>query len=163
MAKILNKGFDKTSETDFTVSAAGLDYGTNFRVKGEEPGEVVLTNLTSPRDRVETLRFGFSEVKDVYKNTSIDQSVQAASKAGVQILSGVYDTYSLTDDTDAGYRVDLPVSAHLVVKIPNSEYIAASDVLELVMRAVGGLFEGETAATTRIESMLRGSLKPSDV
>lgn len=160
MAKTLNKGFDPTGEaSDKTLAIAGFKYPDEFRVKSESPDEAILVNITSPMDRVEKLRFAYSEVADVYKNTSIDSSVAAASKRGVQVLAQASETWSLTDDADPEYRVDLPVSAHIVVKIPACEYISETDILELLGRAVGGLYDG-TTAQWRLSDLVRGALVP---
>lgn len=161
MAKILNKGYDVTNETSLVTAAVGLDFATDFRVKEETPKEVKLVNITSPLDRPEVLRFAYSEVADVYKNTSIDKTVYAPTTKGVQILAQVMDTFSLTDDTDASYRVDLPVSAHLVIKVPANENISIADIQGIVNRLNGCLFEGKTTATARLDAILRGSLTPS--
>lgn len=116
-------------------------------------------NITSPMDRIEKLRFAYSEIGDVYKNTSIDPSVAAASKRGVQVLAQTSETWSLTDAVDPEYRVDLPVSAHIVLKIPACEYISEADILELLGRTIGGLYDG-TTAEWRLNDLVRGSLVP---
>lgn len=160
MAKTLNKGFDSTGEVmDKTLAIAGFKYPDEFRVKSESPDEAILVNVTSPMDRLEKLRFAYSEVADVYKNTSIDSSVAAASKRGVQILAQASETWSLTDAADPEYRVDLPVTAHIVVKVPACEYISETDILELLGRTVGGLYDG-TTAQWRLSDLVRGALVP---
>lgn len=160
MAKVLNKGYDVTGEVmDKTLTISGYKYPDEFRVKSESPDEAILVNITSPMDRIEKLRFAYSEIADVYRNTSIDSSVAAASKRGVQVLGQVSETWSLTDESDPEYRVDLPVSAHVVVKIPACEHISEADILELLGRAIGGLYDG-TTAEWRLSDLVRGSLVP---
>lgn len=163
MAKTINKGYVTTDETSLVTAAVGFDYATNFRVKSNQSDEVKLVNTTSPLDRPEQLRIAYSEIGDVYRNTSIDSSVYAASRKGVQILAQLTDVYSLTDDTDASYRVDLPISAHVVIRIPACEHITSSDILGIVNRLNGLLYDNQSVDSTRLEAMLRGSLVPGSM
>jgi len=163
MAKVLNKGYVTTDETSLVTSAVGFDYAANFAVKSDSPGEARIVNTTTPIDRPETLRFAYSEIKDVYANTSIDTSAYASSRKGVQVLVQLTDVYALTDDTDASYRVDLPVSAHLVIKLPANENISSADVLGLANRLVGGLYDNQVVNSDRISALLRGSLLPTSM
>lgn len=163
MAKQLNKGYVTTNETALVTAAVGFDFDSNFRVKSEVADEVKIVNTTSPIDRPEQIRFAYQEIKDVYSNTSIDSSVYAASKKGVQILAQISDVYSLTDSEDASYRVDLPVSAHIVIRVPACEYISSADILGLVNRLNGALYDQKAVNATRLQALLRGSLKPTDI
>lgn len=161
MSKTISTGYTDTVATPKTLNRADLSYAADFRVRQDEPGEAILVNLTSPIDRTETIRYGYSEIKDVYKNTSIDASVMAPSKKGVQVLAQVNDTFSLTDSVDPTYRVDLPVSAHIIVKIPACEYITPAMVETLVARAAASLYDTGATTTTKISQLLKGSLVPT--
>lgn len=140
-----------------------INFNEDFRVKAEKSGEVVLVNLTTPLDRPEQIRIATSDIKDVYMSTDIDPSVYAPSKRGVSILAQITDTLSVNDSTDADFRVDLPVSAHLVIKVPASEYISADKVEALVARLISSLYETGSNQATRLDSLLRGSLVPRDI
>lgn len=160
MSKTINKGFtDKVSATK-SINIPDLSWDVDFKTKSDEPNEVILTNVTSPLDRPELFRFGYSEIKDVYKNTSIDPSVYAPTRRGIQILCQVNDVYSLTDSVDANYRVDLPVQAHVVLKVPACDVITADMAEELVQRAVSGLFATGSVTSAKLSAMLRGSMRP---
>lgn len=160
MAKTLNKGYVDTVSTTKNVAIPTLSWAVDYKTKVDTPDEVVLTNVTSPLDRPETIRFGYTEVKDVYKNTSIDASVYAPTKRGVQLLAQINDVYSVTDSVDAEYRVDLPVQAHMVIKVPASEVITADVVKELVLRSVASFFNTADVTSEKIAAMIRGSLRP---
>lgn len=140
-----------------------LNLGSDYRVKTEKPGEVVITNLTTPLDRPETFRFATSDIRDIYTSTDIDPSVYAPSKRGVSLLAQITETISVTDDTDADYRVDLPLSAHLVIKVPASEFINAEVVEDLIARLISSLYETGKTDATRLDAMLRGSLTPKEL
>lgn len=161
MSKTLNVGYTDTVATPKNLPVPDLSYGVDFRVKSETANEVVITNVTSPIDRPEQLRFGYSEIKDVYANTSVDPSVYSNSRKGVQILCQVTDVYSVSDTVDATYRVDLPVSCHVVVKIPACELITPDQIKALVFRSVSGMFETGQVTSARLNSMFRGSLTPT--
>lgn len=167
MAKVKSTGYTDTAisgVSSLTFPRGLLNFGADFRVKSEQSGkEVVLTNITSPSDRPEKIRTAYNEVANVYSGSGVEPSVYAPTKRGVNVLCQVTEVISVTDDTDADYRVDLPVSAHLVIKVPASEYISAADVQTLVGRLLSGLFDTGVATTSRLEAILRGSLKPSDL
>lgn len=114
MTKKISWGYTDTpvdGVSSVALARPVLNLSSDYRVKTEKPGEVVITNLTTPLDRPETIRFATSDIRDVYTSTDIDPSVYAPSKRGVSLLAQITETISVTDDTDADYRVDLPMSA----------------------------------------------------
>lgn len=146
-----------------TLPMAVLNYKADWRVKSEANGEAVLTNLTSPIDAPERLRFAVSDIKDVYKNTGIDPLTAAPSKKGVSVLCQLTDTWTVTDSEDATYVVNLPVAGHIVLRIPANENIT-SDMLKLfVGRLIDGLFETGLSDSTRLRALSRGVLLPADL
>lgn len=166
MSKVVNVGYTDTPISGVTALEfpRGLvNYGADFRTVSDAPGELVITNITSPTDRPEAFRFGYSSVADVYKGTSIDPSVFAPSRKGISLLVQLTDTYSVTDTTDAEFRVDLPISTHLVIKVPSSEYLTTAMIQTQIGRLVSGIFETGSEELTRLQALLRGSLKPSDL
>lgn len=162
MAKQISWGYNDTPTGGAakTLARSDFNYMDDFRCVSEKPGEVIITNITSPLDRPEQIRYATSNVANVYAGTSIDESVYAPSKRGVSLLAQVTETVSVTDDADADFRIDLPLSAHLVIKTPASEHISADMVATLVGRLVGSLFESDDTTNTRLDAMLRGSLQP---
>lgn len=165
MSKVVSTGYADTpveGVPSLTFPRAVLNFGANFRVKSNQPGkEVVLTNISSPVDRPEKVRIAYSDISNVYNGTNIDASVYAPTKRGVSILVQVTETLSVTDATDPDYRIDLPVSYHLVVKVPASEFISAADIETGLGRLLSGLFDTGATTTSRLEAILRGSLVPT--
>lgn len=160
MSLKLDKGYTDSQE-DKAVLIPDLSYKSDFATSSDTASEVILSNTTSPIDRVETIRFAIQNVKDVYNGTDIDPGVQAASHRGVSLVCQVSDTYSYYDDADpANKRVDLPVSAHLVIKAPKSSFIGADDYLAIAKRAFASLFETGSTTSDRLVSLLRGALDP---
>lgn len=167
MAKQISKGY-----TDSPISGVSelkfdrglLNYKADFRVKSEDAGkEIILTNITSPIDRPEKIRIAYSDVANIYNGSGIESGVYAPTKRGVSVLAQVTNVISVTDDTDPTYRVDLPVSYHLVIKVPVSEAITGQVIQEGIGRLLSGLYDTGSTSISRLDSILRGSLTPSDM
>lgn len=167
MAKVKSTGYSDTpidGVSSLTFPRGLVNIKTDFRVIANNAGkEVVLTNITCPPDRPEKIRIGYTSIANAYSNTGVEASVLAPTKKGTQILAQVTEVISVTDDTDSTYRIDLPVSYHLVIKVPTSEYISASDVQTGVGRLLSSLFDTGVSTTSRLEAILRGALVPTEV
>jgi hypothetical protein len=167
MTKIISNGYTDTpveGVSSLTFPRAVLNIKSDFRVKSNNNGkEVILTNLTSPIDRPENIRVAYSDIANIYSGTSVEPSVFAPTKRGVSILSQVTEVLSVTDDTDAEFRIDQPVSAHLVIKVPASGYITSDVVETLVGRLLSSLFDTGKTDLSRLDAILRGSLVPSEL
>lgn len=165
MAKVVSAGYTDTpisGVTTLTFPRGILNFEKDFAVKSNQAGkEVVLTNITCAVDRPEKIRIAYSDVANVYSGTDIETSVLAPTKRGVSILAQVTEVLSVTDATDPEYRIDLPVSYHLVIKVPASEFITAATVQNGLGRLLSSLFDSGVTTTSRLEAILRGSLKPS--
>jgi hypothetical protein len=135
----------------------------DFRVKSNSGKEVVLTNITSPIDRPENIRLAYTDIADIYKGTGIEASTASPTKRGVSILAQITDVLSVTDTTDADFRIDEPMSAHLVIKTAASEYVTSAQVQALVGRLLSCLFDTGSTSGSRLEAILRGSLVPSEL
>jgi hypothetical protein len=166
MTKTVTTGYTDTAisgVSSLTFPRGLVNLSKDFRVKSNNGKEVVLTNVTSPIDRPENVRLAYTEVANIYSGTGIEPSVAAPSKKGVSVLAQVTDVLSVTDSADADYRIDLPLSAHLVIKVPASEYITSAQVQTLIGRLLSGLFDTGSTSGTRLEAILRGSLVPSEL
>lgn len=166
MAKVVNKGYIDTEVPDvstLTFPRAVLNFGADFRVKVHQPNEVVLTNITSPVDRTEQIRIAYSNIANIYSGTQIEPSLAAPTKRGISLLCQVTDIISVTDDADPDYRIDLPVSYHVVIKIPANENLTTALIQEGLGRMISGLFETGSTELTRLEALIRGSLVPTDL
>lgn len=167
MAKVKSYGFTDTpieGVSSLTFDRGLLNFAANFRIKSSNAGkEIVLTNITSPADRPEKIRIGYTDVANVYSGTGVEPSVTAPTKKGVKILAQVTEVISVTDDTNPDYRLDLPVSYHTVITVPVSEHINATDVKKGLGRLLSSLFDTGSVADSRLEAILRGALVPSDL
>lgn len=166
MAKALSKNYTDTAisgVSSLNFARGLLNFGADFKVKSDEPGEVILTNLTSPVIYPEKMRISTSDVSNVYSGSSIEASLYSPTKRGTSVLIQMTEIWKVTDDTDTSYEVALPVSAHLVIKVPNHELVTPEAVQTLVGRLISGLYDSGSTQTTRLSALLRGSLKPSDI
>lgn len=167
MAKVKSTGYTDTpisGVSSLTFPRGILNFEKDFRVKSNDAGkEVVLTNITSPVDRPEKIRIAYTDVANVYSGSGIEASVSAPTKRGVSILAQVTETITVTDSVDPEYRVDLPVSYHMVIKVPASEHISAADIQTGLGRLLSSLFDAGATSTSRLEAILRGSLVPTEL
>lgn len=165
MAKVKSGGYTDTpinGVSSLTFSRGLLNFEKDFRVKSNKPGsEVVLTNLTCPVDRPEKIRIGYTDIANVYAGSGVDPSVTAPTKRGIQFLAQLTEVISVTDDTDPDYRIDLPVTYHIVGKIPATDLLTAADVQNGVGRLLSSLFDTGSTSTSRLEAILRGALVPA--
>lgn len=149
--------------TTLTFPRGLVNFKADWRVKQDEPDEAILTNLSSPVVYPERMRISGSDVANVYSGSSVEPSLYAPTKKGRSILVQVNEIWKVTDTADATYEVALPVQCHLVIKVPNHELVTPAAIQTLIGRAVSGLFETGSTDTTRVGSLLRGSLLPTDL
>lgn len=166
MAKVLSTNYVDTpisGVSSLKLERGLLNFGADFKVKSDEPNEVVITNLTSPVVYPERMRISSSEVVNVYNGSSIEPSLYSPTKRGTSLLVQLTEIWKVTDTDNPSYEIALPVSAHLVIKVPNHELVTPAAVENLVGRTISGLYETGQTTTTRLTALLRGSLKPSDI
>lgn len=164
MSKVTSFGYTDTAPAGGatkTLTRPNLNYAANFSVATNGDNKCIIVNRTSPMDQPETFRFQETNVANVYEGTQIDPSVYATSKAGVSLVVQVQDILRVTDTVDPTYQVDLPISVHMVVKLPKSQYITAANIETVIGRCVSGLYDTDSTGTTRIDSLVRGSMQPS--
>lgn len=164
--KTVNFGYTDTpisGVTSLEFERGLVNFGADFRVKTENKSELILTNITSPIDRPEKFRIAHTVVDNIYNGTGISESVQLPSLRGVNVLVQLTEVVSITDDTHPEYRKDAPLSFHVVIKSPAIEQITEAHIATGLGRLVSGLFETGSVANTRLRSLLRGSLSPTDI
>lgn len=167
MAKTVDLGVTDTpisGVSSLTFDRGLLNFKEDFRIKSNQNGkEVMLSNITSPIDRGESIRLAYNDINNIYSGTSIDPSVYSPTKRGISVLTQITNTLSVRDSSDPNFRVDLPISAHLVVKVPSSEFINAQQVEVLIGRLLSSLFDTGSTSESRLEAILRGSLLPTEL
>lgn len=161
----IDKGFNTTGVLSVNLPIAAYDFATVFRSMSDKPGEIILTNLSSPVDRPEKLRTAYEVKKDVYKGSGVNPAYMPPSLEGLNLLIQETVVLSLKDSVDPAFRIDLPVGIHLVLKMPTNEYITPAIAQELIGRTLGLLWDpnaGETGEW-RLSTLMRGALKPTGI
>lgn len=124
---------------------------------------MILTNITTPRDKPEKVRLAYSVVPDVYTNSGIAASAQAASLRGTSVLVQLTEVATISDATDPSYEVQVPISVHMVIKVPAIEQITEDHILTAIGRLVSCLYDTGSLTSSRLKKLLRGALKPTDI
>jgi len=147
-----------SGSTAMTVPVPGLNWFTDYRVRTSQPGEVVFTNVTTPTDQAETVRFSQRAKKDIYSGTGIDQAAYLPVRSGLSTLIELRQTWVETDSGDATYRKLIPVRVGITLDLPTYGNITAAQALVLTERAVSCLFERGTVNSTGLGALQRGIL-----
>lgn len=166
MAKVLSVNYTDTpisGVSSMNFARGLLNYGADFKTKSDEPNEVILTNLTSPVVYPEKIRISVSDVANVYAGSAIEPSLYSPTKRGTSLLVQLTEVLKITDTAVPSMEMALPVSAHIVIKVPNHELVTPDVVETLIGRLISGLYETGSTTDTRLTALLRGSLKPSDI
>lgn len=168
MAKTTSFGYTDTKAANpLSISVPQLDYSKDFSrdTRVSRSGEVILTNVTSPLDQPETLRLAIENVANVYANTQIPTYNRSVTTRGVQLLLQTNDILRVSDaassdvDCCCDGSFDLPISCHMVIRVPLNQYITADVVMQVAKRNFGMLFDGNNT-TARLNQLLRGTLLP---
>lgn len=164
MSKSTSFGYTDTADGGVTTKSfvrANLNWPTDFVITQDGESKALMVNKTSPLDQLEKVRIESSNIADVYKGTSIDPTVYAPSRQGTSIVCQVTDILRVTESTDPTYQVDLPISAHIVLKVPLSTHVTADNVLAVAGRALSCLFNSNSDTSSRVTALLRGSMTPT--
>lgn len=158
----VSAGFSATNWKNQTVTMSVPDYAKDFAPSEDVANKVVLQNITSPIDQPQTARIERSNVSNIYRNTDIVRSLWATSTRGYSLVAQVNDIYRITDTTDSTFMVDLPVSAHWVLKVPATPYLSAAEYLATLNRAYALVLNqsDQIDAATMLDRMLRGVVNP---
>lgn len=168
MADSFNVSYGFTaSTTTVNLPRPALNYADDFTVKtdssnSKRTSECVLTNITSPLDQPEILRYSIEDINDIYSGTTINPSFMSQSKKGFSLLVQLNEVVRVTDSANPSFTLDLPVSVHAVIKAPKNRFITAAMLQSLHCRLLGAFFttEDTTNSPDMLARMIRGSLNP---
>lgn len=160
MSIVISTGTSDTAISGVTAPAVTLpviNYGVDFRVKTEAAKEVVLVNTTTPLDQPESLRFGYSEIANIYAKSGLNSDQIPGSVKGVNLLAQINETLKVSDSANASFAQYLPISAHIVIKAPQSGYITPDVIQALINRLYASLYENGSSS---LPSLMKGVLTP---
>lgn len=156
------------SDTAFGVPAtlnfvrANTNYGVDWAEKQRTAGESVIVNVNSSNDRPEKIRIAYSEIKDIYTNSGIDPAYYAPSRKGISLVSQITEVGRITESTTGDF-VDVPLSAHLVIKAPANELITSTVIETLLKRLLSSLYNDNAVTLTRLSELMKGAVTPPEV
>lgn len=141
-----------------TLTLPVLNYDSDFRLKkSNAANEVVMVNTTTGLDEDEQIRVAFNEIADIYKNAGISCDNVSSSKTGYSLLVQLTKTVKVTDSADATYSAHVPLSVHIVIKVPRMEAVTNETIKLLVSRLFATLYEG---GALKALGMLKGAISP---
>jgi hypothetical protein len=103
------------------------------------PGEAVYRNVTGTLDQPNTLRFGYSVIKDIYQNSPIDAAA-GQRRDGISLLTQLNEVWVVDDAADSAAALYLPASAHMIVKLPIDALVTSGVVGAFIRRLHGAYF-----------------------
>lgn len=115
-----------------------------FAYSKDDPGESILTNVLAPLDQPNSLRFSSTEVADIFKNSPTAPAAGQSTR-GLHLLTQVNEVWKCTDSV-SGETWTLPVSAHLVLKLPIDAEVTAARCVDLLRRLMGALWGTKDAS-----------------
>lgn len=166
MSTSLNTGYTDSPITEgvhAVLTAAPLNFAEDFRVLSTRPGEATITNITSPSDRPEKIRFASNPISNIYQQTGVSPERFGPTKTGRSVLVQLTDVMSVQSAGSEEDLYQLPISMHLVMRVPNSEHITDEVILTQLSRLFGALYDTGVDNTQRLKGLVRGSLLPRDV
>lgn len=146
-----------------SVSLPAINWPVDWSKTVDEAGSATLTYKPAPFDAPQTAKFAVNRIANIYAGSPVDASYQLPYKRGASILCQVNLVASVTDTADSTYRVDLPLSAHLVIKAPMSGLLTVNDIRSVAERAFALLYETGSTDSTRLTELLKGSMLPEGV
>jgi len=166
LSKTLAFGF---TDTAFTGGDAEVDmafqqnFGEDFRVLSDVPGELILTNITTPVDMPETIRIAQKRLANVYSASDIDASNYPSDKSGTTTLVESRFVVAIEDSTEPLLRKFIPVKVGFTLITPNDGDVPNSAIRTLIERSIGNLFETHDASDGYLNSIRHGVLSKKDM
>lgn len=165
MSKSLGFSYTDTafgSPETLNLVRANLNFSADWQEKSRSANEIVLVNINSSTDRPEKIRIACSEVKDIYQNSGIDPASFAQSRKGFSLVVQITEVGRVTESAD-GSSVDLPFSAHIVIKAPANELVTSTVVETMVKRLLSALYNENSDTLTRLTGLMKGAVVPPEL
>lgn len=164
MAITANFGFNDTTNSSAAQPALNptvLNYGSDYRVISDDDSSCLITNIKTPVDQPDTIRVATQDVANIYSNTSLKANQISAARQGVSVVLQENSVYKVIDTDLPLAATYLPVSMHLVLKVPTGYSIPEADLISQIKRLLGALYEED--GTFRIQTLVKGAVKPKNL
>lgn len=117
---------------------------SSYAFAKDDPGEAILRCIAGNLDQPSTIRYGWTKVNDVFRNAAIDADPEQR-RDGFQTLMQVNEVWKVYDSGDSSVTpYYLPVSGHLVLKLPVDALVDMSAVVAFATRVIGSCHRGTT-------------------
>jgi transglutaminase-like putative cysteine protease len=150
-----------TISTAKTPSVPDLSYSADYTVVEDEPTQARLANVTgSGLTPVEYLRYGRTNVNDVYQSFDVPMSQQLPNKRGVRTLQEVRYVLKATNSI-SGAEVLLPMRGWICLEVPTADMVAPAALNELLQRTIAASFATGKVDGSQATAVARGDLIPA--
>jgi hypothetical protein len=139
-----------TSETILTPKVPVFG---SYAYSVDDPGNAILKNVVGALDQPHSIRYAINSVADVFKQSEV-APYAGQSTAGVNILVQLNESWKIQQamtSLDIGY---LPVSAHIVLKLPTDALVTSSVVEALLARLIGTLSRSSVGTRESVLDLL---------
>lgn len=157
MAKSSSFGFTNVTDSTATITPKALGLTSNYAVTTEVSNQAVLNNKTAPIDLQEVISYRSDDIATL-KTNAVNIQYPSPVRSGIQYSVQVTDTLSTTDNSDATFRVDEPISVTISVRHPKSGNISSNEVATVMVRAISALIKAD--GTWRFDDLMRGAERP---
>lgn len=123
----------------------------------DDPGQAVMKNVVNALDQPNTVRCQVATVADVFKGSDVAAAAGQRTD-GLSILVQITESWKVTDSV-TGDVYYLPISAHMVLKIPVDANITGALLQALVTRLVGSLDRGAADVADSLTSLSHGVVR----
>lgn len=169
MAHVVNMNVTDTAQTTPNTwsKPVALNYGQDYAVTTDSANNVQLSYKRAPFDAPQRVRFAATPVANIYANTDVDPSYQLPNKRGISLLAQLTQVVTVTDDVDPTYRVDLPLEAHMVIRIPKTSLLSDSQLFSVAERAYSLIFDAsrgvDAPESLWFTDLIRGTMRPKSL
>lgn len=148
---------------NLTPVLPAINWRTDWAKTSDVSCSASLSYKPAPFDAPQTVKFSVSRISNIYAGSPVDPSYQLPYKRGMSILCQVNLVATVTDSQDSTFRVDLPLSAHMVIKAPLSGLITVGNIRTVAERAMALIYEQGIVDDTRLTELLKESMLPEGV
>lgn len=116
----------------------------SFKYSKDDPGESILMNVAGALDQPNSIRYGVTRIADVFKGSPA-APVAGQRVDGNSFLVQLAETWKVYDGADTSVQpYYLPVSAHMVLKLPVDALVTGALVETLLLRLLGAIQRNAT-------------------
>lgn len=152
-------GFTNVTSAVADVTPTKIDYATDYAVTTDDPQKVVMKNITSPIDQIETITYQSQELNVINQE---EKNANPPKVAGGRLITvKVEDKMRVTSTSDDTFIVDYPCSCSISFRFSKTQYITAATLETLLKRAIGAL-QDPSDASFRLDELMMLQLNPTN-